>query len=122
MARPPLMASSISRMEDSRPAPSGITAWGNSTASRRGSTETISGTPLWNPGCAASAFSSSAIDRPFRARSEQIHGLQLTRGRSHQRLAAIPADLIGHLAHLRPNVVRQALDLRLHVEHPTPHL
>src|SRR5712691_8164356 len=114
-------ASLIRATDDARPAASGSIACGKMTASRSGSTEMISGTAAAS--LAPSAFSSSAmwID-PFRARSEQIDGLQLTRGRPHQRFAASPALGIRRSTYLVSHVVREVLDLALHVQHASSHL
>src|SRR5512132_2487336 len=123
MAAPARTASSMSLTEDSRPAASGSIACGKSTVSRSGSTEITSGTPVPASFLAPSAFSSSAIvDSSFQGPLKEVHGPQVTRSRSHQRLAAAAARGIPHLAHSAHHVTREVLELMLHVQHPAPHL
>src|SRR6266850_8152011 len=123
MGLPVLTASEIRATDDARPAAMGTIAYGKTRVSRSGSTEMTSGTPMFALSLAPSTLSSSAMSiRPFRARSEEVHGLQVTRGRSHQRLAAAPARGIRRPAHLGPHMVREILDLALHVQHTSPHL
>src|ERR1700730_11676248 len=98
MGRPARTASSIKRSEDSRPAARGTTACGNTTRSRRGRIETVSGTAgsVGPP----SVFILSVMAFVLSARSEDIHGLQLGRGGPDHGFAAAASGQIAYLAHL----------------------
>src|ERR1700730_12544426 len=120
MGRPARTASSIKRSEDSRPAASGTTACGNTTRSRRGRIETVSGTAgsVGPP----SVFILSVMACVLSARSEDIHGLELGRGGPEQGFPAATGVRIAYLAHFALHIPRQVLDLGLHIEHPPSHL
>src|SRR5262249_27265495 len=113
--RLPCTASSISRSEEARPAPSGTTACGNRTVPRSGRIPTTSGI-----GRSASRFVSVIADSAF---SEDIDGTELSRGGTHQRLArlvrAFGASFAGPAF---ADVGDEFFDLLLHFDHPTSHL
>src|ERR1700682_3560185 len=115
MGLPARTASSIKRSEDSRPAARGTTACGNTTRSRRGRIETVSGTAgsVGPP----SVFILSVMACVLSARSENVHGLQLGRSGTYQSLAAAADGRIAYLTHLALHVACQVLDLGLHIEH-----
>src|SRR5687767_5477475 len=114
--RPAWTASSMRRTDEARPAPSGITACGNSTVPRSGSTARISGTRR------SLSFFISAIDR-VPAFSEKIDRTELPGRRANECLARwltiARRTLLGAAV---ADVAHEVFDLFLHIEHPTSHL
>src|SRR5688572_13472302 len=104
------------RTDDARPAPSGMTACGNSTVPRSGSTARISGTSH------ALSFFGSAIDS-VSAFSEQIDRTELAGRRANERLArGLSLTRRALLGAAVADVAHEVFDLFLHIEHPTSHL
>src|SRR5262245_16651337 len=99
---------------------------GNSTVSRSGNSGSNSGNPGpsvgWVPLRSSSLMELDVLSGSGE-RSEQIERRELARGRPHERFApAGLASIVTARRQIGAHVLRQALYLRLHIEHPSSHL